>query len=64
MNEEQLVGFISLFKVYNISIEDDDLSEREKAYDNLRKNRITPLSPSAFSHSGIIPLPDPPETAC
>ena len=43
MNEEQLVGFISLFKVYNISIEDDDLIERERAYDNLRK-KIKPIS--------------------
>lgn len=42
MNEEQLAGFISLFKVYNISNEDDDLLEREKAYNNLRK-KIKPI---------------------
>ncbi|MBR4183151.1 MAG: UDP-N-acetylenolpyruvoylglucosamine reductase [Lachnospiraceae bacterium] len=43
MNEEQLIGFISLFKFYNISVEDDDLAERERAYDNLRK-RIKPVT--------------------
>lgn len=42
MNEEQLLGFISLFKIYNTSIEDDDMIEREKAYENLRK-KIKPI---------------------
>lgn len=38
MNEEQLTGFVSLFKAYSISpSEDDDLIERENAYNNLRK---------------------------
>ena len=42
MNEEQLVGFISLFKVYNIFTEDDDMMERERAYKSLRK-KIKPI---------------------
>ena len=42
MNEEQLVGFISLFKIYNVSVEEDDLMEREKAYEYLQK-KIKPI---------------------
>ncbi len=42
MNEEQLIGFISLFKIYNVSTPEDDTVEREKAYNNLRK-KIRPI---------------------
>ena len=41
MNDEQLIGFISLFKVYSMSVE-DDMIERERAYENLRK-KIKPV---------------------
>ena len=37
MNEEQLVSFIALFKVYNIPVESDDFKVRNEAYDNLKK---------------------------
>ncbi len=37
MSEEQILGFVSLFRVNQISVSEDDMTEREKAYESLRK---------------------------
>ncbi len=37
MNEEQLLGFIALFRVQDLSAEPSEQEERNKAYHNLRK---------------------------